>query len=92
MTKIAVSGSLSQRYGSADPDPDPYQNFTDPQHWSYHTEASYRRPAGLPGRPDRAGLGGACEQAPLHLFQLLTRQPLPAQPRKKKLRKISERR
>jgi hypothetical protein len=24
------SGSVSQRYGSADPDPDPYQNVTDP--------------------------------------------------------------
>jgi hypothetical protein len=29
--KIAGSGSISQRYGSADPDP--YQNFMDPQHW-----------------------------------------------------------
>jgi hypothetical protein len=33
--KIARSGSetgsVSQRYGS--PDPDPYQNATDPQHW-----------------------------------------------------------
>jgi hypothetical protein len=26
------SESVSQRYGSADPDP--YQNVTDPQHWS----------------------------------------------------------
>ena len=25
------SGSISQRYGSADPDP--HQNVTDPQHW-----------------------------------------------------------
>jgi hypothetical protein len=24
------SGSISQRYGSADPDPDPYRNFMDP--------------------------------------------------------------
>ncbi len=29
--KIAGSGSISQRYGSADPDP--YQNFMHPQHW-----------------------------------------------------------
>jgi hypothetical protein len=29
VTKTA--GSVSQRYGSADPDP--YQNVTDPQHW-----------------------------------------------------------
>ncbi len=35
-TKIARSGtgSVSQRYGSADPDP--YQNFTDPQHSLLH--------------------------------------------------------
>jgi hypothetical protein len=26
-----VSGSISQRYGSGDPDP--HQNDTDPQHW-----------------------------------------------------------
>jgi hypothetical protein len=26
------SGSVRQRYGSADPDPDPYQNVTDPEH------------------------------------------------------------
>jgi hypothetical protein len=34
MTKIAGSGfgSVSQRHGSPDPDPDMYQNVTDPQH------------------------------------------------------------
>ncbi len=38
MTKIAgsgagsKSGSVSERYGSADPNPDPYQIVTDPQH------------------------------------------------------------
>jgi hypothetical protein len=34
MTKIAgsESGSISQRHGSADPDPDPHQNVMDPQH------------------------------------------------------------
>ncbi len=31
MTKIAGSGSISQRHGSADPDP--LQNVMDPQHW-----------------------------------------------------------
>jgi hypothetical protein len=31
MTKIAGSGSISQRHGSADPDP--HQNVIDPQHW-----------------------------------------------------------
>jgi hypothetical protein len=30
MTKIAGSGSIIQRHGSGDPDPDPYQNVTDP--------------------------------------------------------------
>jgi hypothetical protein len=34
MTKIAGSGSISQRHRSADPDPDPdpHQNVMDPQH------------------------------------------------------------
>jgi hypothetical protein len=27
------SGSISQRHGSLDPDPDPHQNVMDPQHW-----------------------------------------------------------
>jgi hypothetical protein len=27
------SGSISQSYGSRDPDPDPHQNVTDPQQW-----------------------------------------------------------
>ena len=35
MTKIAGSGSISQRHGSADPDPDPPQNVMDPQHCFY---------------------------------------------------------
>jgi hypothetical protein len=32
--KIEGSGSISQKHGSADldPDPDPHQNFMDPQH------------------------------------------------------------
>jgi hypothetical protein len=30
--KIEGSGSISQRHGSADPDPDPHQNVTDPEH------------------------------------------------------------
>ncbi len=35
MTKIAGSGSgpISQRHGSADPEPDPHQNVMDPEHW-----------------------------------------------------------
>ncbi len=33
MKKIAGSGSISQRYGSADPDLDPHQNVLDPQHY-----------------------------------------------------------
>ncbi len=39
MTKIvgfrsgSESGSISQRHGSADPDPDAHQNVMDPQHW-----------------------------------------------------------
>jgi hypothetical protein len=33
MTKITGSGSISQRHGSEDPDPDPPQNVMDPEHW-----------------------------------------------------------
>jgi hypothetical protein len=33
MTKIAGSGSTSQKHGSEDPDPDPPQNVMDPEHW-----------------------------------------------------------
>jgi hypothetical protein len=33
MMKIEGSGSISQRNGSADSDPDPHQNIMDPQHW-----------------------------------------------------------
>jgi hypothetical protein len=34
MPKIeSVSGSISQRHGSADPGPDPHQNVMDPLHW-----------------------------------------------------------
>jgi hypothetical protein len=35
MTKIAGSGfgSISQRHGSGDPDPDPHQNVMDPEHY-----------------------------------------------------------
>ncbi len=33
--KIEGSGSISKRHGSADadPEPDPHQNFMDPEHW-----------------------------------------------------------
>ncbi len=37
MTKIAGSGSISQRHGSEAPDPDPHQNVMDPQHWKQGT-------------------------------------------------------
>jgi hypothetical protein len=33
MMKIEGSGSISQRHGSANPDPDPHQNVMDPEHW-----------------------------------------------------------
>jgi hypothetical protein len=40
MTKIAgpgsESGSISQKHGSADPDPDPPQNVMDPEHCSIY--------------------------------------------------------
>jgi hypothetical protein len=42
ITKIAGSGSISQRHGSADPDP--YQNVMDPQH-CFELSYSDPRPA-----------------------------------------------
>jgi hypothetical protein len=39
IAKIAGSGSISQRHGSADPDP--YQNVTDPQHY-FREPKSYK--------------------------------------------------
>jgi hypothetical protein len=41
--KIAGSGSISQRHGSADPDP--HQNVMDPQHWCLEHPAAV---VGLP--------------------------------------------
>jgi hypothetical protein len=40
MVKIEGSGSISQRHGSSDPDPDPHQNVMDPQHWNKASEFS----------------------------------------------------
>jgi hypothetical protein len=37
MTNIAGSGSISQRHGSADPDPDPHQNVMDAEHCKKHS-------------------------------------------------------
>jgi hypothetical protein len=39
MTKGVGFGSISQRYGSGDPDP--RQKVTDPQHWVSYLDASY---------------------------------------------------
>jgi hypothetical protein len=36
MTKIVGSGSISQRHGFADSDPDPHQNVMVPQHCKWH--------------------------------------------------------
>jgi hypothetical protein len=32
----SASGSIGQRHGSSDPDPDPHQNVRDPQLWGKH--------------------------------------------------------
>ncbi len=42
--EIAGSGSISQRQGSADSDPDPHQNVMDPEHWSEQSEVTIYRP------------------------------------------------
>ncbi len=39
--KIEGSGSISQRHGSADPDPDPHQNVIDPEHWFADTDPQH---------------------------------------------------
>ncbi len=60
LTKIAGSGSVSQRYRYADPDP--YQNFMDPQHWKRQTFLLSQKPEGpaLSERvPSLLGLKGA---------------------------------
>jgi hypothetical protein len=50
MTKIARSGSISQRHGSTDPDQDPNQIVMDPEHCSeVRDPAKYRRRAGGQG-------------------------------------------
>jgi hypothetical protein len=47
MTKIAGSGSISQRHGSTDPDPDPHQIVMDPENCSeLRDPAKFRRKAG----------------------------------------------
>ncbi len=53
MTKKAGSGSISQRYGS--PDPDPHQIVMDPQHcWDCRNDNKERDGAadGVPGRAE----------------------------------------
>jgi hypothetical protein len=60
------SESISQRHGSADPDPDPHQNVMDPQHcylqWLiFHQEPRYLEPsprAWITLRLHRAERGG----------------------------------
>jgi hypothetical protein len=49
--KIAGSKSgseaISQRHGSANPDPDPHQNVMDPQHWKCAVLCCRMTPASL---------------------------------------------
>ncbi len=70
MTKIAGSGSGSiiQRHGSADPDPDPLQNVMDPQHCSssIHSDRVVREECscllcGLPPPPSSASLSDSLD-------------------------------
>ena len=61
MTKIAGSGSISQRHGSADPDPP--QNVMDPQHSS------------LSGRTVDGSDGGAADEVRVLLVHRLQLHP-----------------
>ncbi len=54
------SGSISQRYGSGDPDP--HQNVTDPQHCSKRTCNS--------GLPDHCLLGITCVPIQKHFMRI----------------------
>jgi hypothetical protein len=65
MTKIA-SGSISQRHGSADPDPDPHQNVIDPEYRYFplliRTFLGLTDPSPLVRHTDR-GSGSVYQQA-----------------------------
>ncbi len=63
MTKIAGSGSIGQRNGSADPDPDPPQNVMDSQHWFL--------PWALSHFHYLEDVGEAVEAHPLHVLHLV---------------------
>jgi disintegrin and metalloproteinase domain-containing protein 17 len=65
------SGSISQRHGSADPDPDPHQNVMDPQHHCHqdfclaHLFTDIKFEGGIlglayVGSPRRNSVGGIC--------------------------------
>ncbi len=60
MTKIAgsESGSISQRHGSADPDPP--LNVMDPQHCSYLLGFTCGLTSGGPGRASEEVSGSGC--------------------------------
>ncbi len=47
--KTEGSGFISQRHGSADPDPDPHQNVMDPQHWKQHAQDGTVLPLNISG-------------------------------------------
>jgi pimeloyl-ACP methyl ester carboxylesterase len=57
MTKIAGSRYISQRHGSADPDPNPHQKVMDPQHCSqgYTVIAPDMLGHGFSSCPDKVG-------------------------------------
>jgi hypothetical protein len=52
----SASGSISQRHGSADPDPDPHQNVMDPEHCPISSPLCDRCDQ-VPG--EQSGEGGA---------------------------------
>jgi hypothetical protein len=72
MTKIAGSryGSLSQRHGSADPDP--YKNVMDPQHCPAGCDFERYGQSMLPALTDHTACPGLyCSAASVWQFQLL---------------------
>jgi hypothetical protein len=61
MTKIEGSGSISQRRGSADPDP--RQDVLDPQHWSCDVRSLASNAASAAGLRGGGGAWAALSRA-----------------------------
>jgi hypothetical protein len=71
MTKLAGSGSISQRHGSEDPDPDPHQNVMDPEHCQIEAEMS------IPDENENLSLISLKDRPPFQNFQIEDEMSIP---------------